>query len=83
MYGGTHFADAIEEVGIEVQNITNSANLILNLVAEYLLNLIQCWFQGIRLGNEIAKIVVEFMKNHINPDPAAASLPLSALIQSN
>ena len=26
MYGGTHFADAIEEVGIEVQNITNSAN---------------------------------------------------------
>merc|ERR1712150_308782 len=38
--------------------------------------------EGNRLGNTIAKIVVEFIKSHINPDPAAASIPLSAQIQS-
>merc|ERR1711981_1106182 len=38
--------------------------------------------EGNRLGNTIAKIVVEFIKSHINPDPAAASVPLSAQIQS-
>ena len=38
--------------------------------------------QGNRLGNQIAKLVIEFIKSHINPDPAAASIPLSAQIQS-
>ena len=40
------------------------------------------FFQGNRLGNQIAKIVIEFIKSHINPDPAAAGVPLSAQIQS-
>lgn len=38
--------------------------------------------EGNRLGNKIGKIVVEFIKSHINPDPAAASIPLSAQILS-
>ena len=38
--------------------------------------------QGNRLGNQISKLVIEFIKSHINPDPAAAGIPLSAQIQS-
>ena len=39
-------------------------------------------FQGNRIGNQIGKLVVEFIKSHINPDPAAASVPLSSQILS-
>ena len=39
-------------------------------------------FQGNRIGNQIGKLVVEFIKSHINPHPSTANLPLSSQILS-
>ena len=39
-------------------------------------------FQGLRLGNEVAKSAIEFIRRHIDPDTAATSGPLSEQIKS-
>ena len=46
------------------------------------MQLIQIHFQGNRIGNKIAKLAIEFIKRHIDPDPTAASVPLYSQIKS-